>query len=295
MAKELLLAKLSQMEPKKLDASPPLCFLLPCVPAVVFDAARLGRIMRGISTFQIVVPVCAIIRLWVAMESKSKYVVDGSQVGLFLAENLAMSYTLYHLFQLYVSTHDIIHHFNPTAKFVAIKAILGIAVLQSMIIKVVVKKFVSKNSYFTEEFLSEFWSNFALCVESIFLALTHMQAYPMEELRATVASQAEAEETAHLKALELFAAMPQHEHSHEGKEGDDGDEESGAGAIELVSAHDAPAWTPGADEEDWPEEGAAVAGGRPAGAAAADAPAPARAPVRGAARIPAFSEPPREA
>lgn len=37
------------------------------------------------------------------------------------------------LFQLYIATHDLLHEYNSTAKFVAIKAILGIAVLQSMV------------------------------------------------------------------------------------------------------------------------------------------------------------------
>jgi hypothetical protein len=217
-----------------------------------------------------------------------------------LAENLSMSYTLYNLFQLYISTHDIIHAYNPTAKFIAIKAILGIAVLQSMIIKVVVKKFTSKTTYFSDEFLSEYWSNFALCVESVFLALAHNQAYPISELEETVKPFAAHAESAKLRALELFAAAPQHGHgghggSHGGEEDAGGatahDEEappSARGAsIELVERDGVPEWTPGPDTDAnaWPEPAdgsAALREGRPARATAADAPR--------VARIPAFDE-----
>jgi hypothetical protein len=35
------------------------------------------------------------------------------------------------LFQLYVCTHDVLHLYRTTDKFIAIKAVLGIAVLQA--------------------------------------------------------------------------------------------------------------------------------------------------------------------
>ena len=74
---------------------------------------------------------CAFVRLWVKLETKTLVAAHLSSIALFLAENLSMSYTLYCLFQLYVCTHDMIHEYKSTDKFVAIKAILGIAVLQA--------------------------------------------------------------------------------------------------------------------------------------------------------------------
>jgi hypothetical protein len=74
VAREVFLAKLALSEPRKLDASPPLCFLAPWVPAVRVDGKRLDSIMEGLKVFGIVVPACAIVRLWITVESKNKYV-----------------------------------------------------------------------------------------------------------------------------------------------------------------------------------------------------------------------------
>jgi hypothetical protein len=223
---------------------------------------------RGLSVFGVVVPVCAVIRLWVSLESKNSTVVNGSQIGLFAAENAAMSYTLYCIFQLYVSTHDILHHMGTTPKFVAIKAILGIAVLQSMIIKVVIKRIITKRGYFTDEFLSEWWSDFALCCESILLALAQRSAYPVEELMDSDGAVAARRAAAKMHALEL-AATPKagHGHGHGGHAHEEDDEAPRAVAVNI--AQPVAGWR---SEEAWPV-GGAVAGGVPARARREDAPA----------------------
>ena len=74
LAREILLAKLALMEPKKLDASPPLCFLAPFVKAVRVDGHRLDSIMEGLKVFGIVVPACAVVRLWISLEAKNVWV-----------------------------------------------------------------------------------------------------------------------------------------------------------------------------------------------------------------------------
>ena len=74
LAREVLLAKLALQEPKKLDASPPLCFLAPFVKAVRVDGHRLDSIMEGLRVFGIVVPACAVVRLWINLEAKNVWV-----------------------------------------------------------------------------------------------------------------------------------------------------------------------------------------------------------------------------
>ena len=74
LAREILLAKLALMDPKKLDASPPLCFLAPFVKAVRVDGHRLDSIMEGLKVFGIIVPACAVVRLWITLEAKNVWV-----------------------------------------------------------------------------------------------------------------------------------------------------------------------------------------------------------------------------
>ena len=74
LAREILLAKLALMDPKKLDASPPLCFLAPFVKAVRVDGHRLDSIMEGLKVFGIIVPACAVVRLWISLEAKNVWV-----------------------------------------------------------------------------------------------------------------------------------------------------------------------------------------------------------------------------
>lgn len=243
VAKQILLARLSTVEPKKLDASPPLCFLAPCTKAVHMDEKRLDRIMRGLTVFKVVVPVCAFIRIWVRMETKSVVVQDGAKIGLLLAENVAMSYTLYNLFQLYVCTHDLIHHYDSTAKFIAIKAILGIAVLQSMIINVIVKRFVPEDAFFTREMQSDFWADFALCVEAIILAWAHRGAYPCMELFDDGTNAARLENAKKLALIR--AALPKH-HGH-----GDHDDEHVPPTPKVDKAID---WTPDLEDKAWPPD-----------------------------------------
>ena len=45
VAREIILAKMAVQEPKKLDASPPLCFLAPCVKPVTVDCYLLNYLM----------------------------------------------------------------------------------------------------------------------------------------------------------------------------------------------------------------------------------------------------------
>ena len=269
VAREVLLAKLALCEPKKLDASPPLCFLAPCVKAVRVDGPRLDRLMAGLKVFGYVVPTCAIVRLWVTVEAKNSWVIDGSQIGLMLGMNVAMSYTLYWFFQLYVSTHDILHKFKPTDKFIAIKvcgpaasvaypgthavpgspcqAILGIAVFQDMVIKTVMKKYVQEG-YFTAEMLSEFWADFALCCEAILLALAHMTAYPILELADESGGAAARRVAAKTHALEVLA-QPRASHGDE-----EAAEERGAPRIAVVEVNPLAKipWTLDMDEQQWP-------------------------------------------
>jgi hypothetical protein len=263
VAREVFLARLALGKPKKLDASPPLCCLLPCAPEVLCDGPRLDRIMAGLSVFGLVVPACAVVRLWVLMECKNAYILYASSTGLFLLENLAMSYTLYNLFQLYVLTHDLLHHFNTTPKFLAIKAILGIAVLQGMVIKVVVKKFIQPGA-FTIEAKCEFWASFALTVEAIILAHAHGSAYPVEELRDV--HMLARTTAAHTRALELLAA-PEGPHAHPLEDTEAAAAEVHVLELEGPDGGGAPRasepWSGETDDAAWPAPVNAPVGGPP--------------------------------
>ena len=294
VARDIILAKLAVQTPKKLDASPPLCFLAPFVKEKTVDGPRLDRLMSGIKVFAYVVPACAVVRLWITLESQNQWVISGSNIGLLTAENVAMSYTLYCLFQLYISTHDILHHYQPTEKFVAIKAILGIAVLQSMIIKVVCGKFLSKSSYFTVEMMAEFWSDFALCCESIVLALGHKSAYPSGELGDTDGKHAARRKAARAHAMEMLALPPADDHGghgHGGEGGENGhDEEGGQGPaggttkalaidVDPQGAQALSQWSPDMDSQAWP-------------ATHDDAPQPGVAAIRAPAAVGMLEAPP---
>jgi hypothetical protein len=143
------------------------------------------------------------------------------------------------LFQLYVCTHDILHHYRTTDKFIAIKAVLGIAVLQDMIIKVVVKKFI-KPGYFTDEMKSEFWADFALTVEAIILALAHKNAYPVGELADSTGSFAAKRAAAKAHALEMIA-LPRGPHGEVDASGDSPHDEE-APRVEVIELNPAGAY-----------------------------------------------------
>jgi uncharacterized protein YozE (UPF0346 family) len=74
VAREIFLAKLALAPPRKLDASPPLCFLAPFVKEVRVDGPRLDSIMEGLKVFGYVVPACAVVRLWITVEAKNRVV-----------------------------------------------------------------------------------------------------------------------------------------------------------------------------------------------------------------------------
>ncbi len=241
--------------------------------------------MAGMKVFGYVVPACAVVRLWITAEAQNAWIIYGSNIGLMIGENLAMSYTMYCLFQLYVSTHDILHEYKPTDKFVAIKAILGIAVLQDMIIKVVIKKFITKEGYFTDEMLSEFWADFALCCEAILLALAHKKAYPSYELADEGGVHAARRAAARTHALEQLAVPKAHGHGHHAA-GEEEDAEAPAVSVVEINPLATGPWTPDMDAQAWPDDAEA-----PAGAAAGQPALPPAAPAVMAPMVVAASRP----
>jgi len=183
--------------PRKHFSAPPLgCLFWPCLRDHDLSINQLWRVMWLVQQYSYVVPVVAgvslILELSVAPHM-GKYMVK-----VFEQVNKCSALTcLYGLFILYFATHHMLEKWKTTAKFITIKGLLGLFIMQEFVLQYVVEPMLleSDSSCFKHAgFMPGWWSVYnakflgmwATTLESVLMAVLVRVAFPVGEVTGGV-------------------------------------------------------------------------------------------------------------
>eukprot|EP00455_Lapot_gusevi_P022261 TRINITY_DN2317_c0_g2_i3.p1 TRINITY_DN2317_c0_g2~~TRINITY_DN2317_c0_g2_i3.p1 ORF type:complete len:296 (-),score=91.32 TRINITY_DN2317_c0_g2_i3:83-970(-) len=237
---------LEQPAGKLLSVPPCCCCFRSCETEKHLTPSLMDWCLLGTRQFVLVVPFVAFINLWVEIDGNNY---TRAATILKAISTISMFFALYALFIIYQGTKEILHKFESTNKFVAIKLILIISAIQEFIIEVAISDDDSIGSMYDAPAKRAYIMNFVLVFESFILAVLLRRAFPASEieivfkehrerLRATllgqeyVATHPNAQpnpatigfSAAHASVAQPPAAVPLKERNAEAKPEDDGEE-----------------------------------------------------------------------
>jgi len=180
---EALLKALAGYEPRKHFAVPPFgcCFESWCT-AHHLNAGHLIMISKLVRQFTVVAPLGMVIIMWAALAISDDDTFHRLNIILTVAIKISNITCFYGLMILYFSTHDLLHRWNTSSKFVALKVILVINMLQSKIVLVALKDVEVPVCFETRSELVNFYNSFCLVLESLPMAILISRAYPAAEV-----------------------------------------------------------------------------------------------------------------
>ena len=111
---------------------------------------------------------------------------------MFEALKVSGMLAVYGLFVMYKATHELLHEWNTTAKFVAVKLVIGVSTVQDMVIeKLVEDVFPPPPTSCLRDPLHPghlgravvFWRSYLTLIETVVLAGLIIRAFPAEEVK----------------------------------------------------------------------------------------------------------------
>jgi len=102
-----------------------------------------------------------------------------------LAEKFSGFLAIYGLMILYVATHDLLHAWRTTSKFIAIKLVVLLCTFQEMFVGVIAKH-LGVSTFMclgVESHKEHFWSMYLTCLESLLVAFLTTRAFPASEIQ----------------------------------------------------------------------------------------------------------------
>ncbi|XP_051145662.1 uncharacterized protein LOC127261374 [Andrographis paniculata] len=159
------------------------CLMTCCFPAIPLDGRFIRRCKQGCLQFVILKPILVMATL--ILYAKGKYE-DGNfnplQSYLYLTIIYTISYStaLYALAVFYMACRDLLQPFNPVPKFIMIKSVVFLTYWQGVLVFLVAKSGLIKDTNAAAEF-----QNFIICVEMLIAAVGHLYAFPYKEYAGT--------------------------------------------------------------------------------------------------------------
>jgi len=190
-----ILTALAKNGPRKHFAAPPLaCCFSKCMTSFDLSLSHLQALFLMVRQYTIVMPVSGILLtfLFTALPVASTMKVAGMVKYLLMASNILC---LYGLFILYLSTHDVLHAWDTSKKFIAIKVPLVLFVYQEFLIKKLLPGFLNEDSCFQHvgfayhewtEVETEFWGMWAMAIESVGVAVLIRRAFTANDIRKPI-------------------------------------------------------------------------------------------------------------
>jgi len=174
---------------QKYHAVPPIgCCCALCMTPRAFTTQDMLCIVNCLRQFVVAVPCFALMHMWAVVAlPKTGGIYNLQNVSMFVqvGQILSAIVALHGLFCLYKATHDVLHEWSTTRKFVAIKLILIVEMYQKILInKLVEHKDRSGNEgcLLLGEHRAAFWAMWWLVPESLLMTYLMWKAFPASEL-----------------------------------------------------------------------------------------------------------------
>lgn len=187
MAGQRIVAVLASQGAQRHFAQPPLCCVLhACMSPGYLSVSHLLWLVTGLRQFVFAMPSLAVLVLWAAIVLEPA---QTQRVAMFasILSKLSTLLALYCLFVLYRATHEVLHAWHTTAKFVSIKLFLLVALVQEPIVGAIVGHGDGEGQCLRGTNRANFWAMWLLSVETIGMAVLLRRAFPAEELEAEAA------------------------------------------------------------------------------------------------------------
>uniref|UniRef100_A0A7S1LNZ4 Uncharacterized protein n=1 Tax=Alexandrium catenella TaxID=2925 RepID=A0A7S1LNZ4_ALECA len=193
---EVVVRALAMQGPRSHWSAPPLgCCFRPCLPEHDLSVRSLSTMFLLVRQFVLLTPAVGIL----GMVFLTAFQLDWLARALWYMKMALLTSSLlclYGLFVTYWSTHDLLHRWNTTSKFVAIKVVLVVMAYQEFLLEHVGPRILKdRNSCFKsagfhvlewEAVECRYWSMFLLTIEMMFMALALRRAFPAKELRQPI-------------------------------------------------------------------------------------------------------------
>lgn len=196
MGKQML-AGLNNEGPKPHFAVPPFgCCFVKCCPHILLKPWHLLLARNFIRQYATIVVVGSLVSMWcaLAMDPSRMHTVRS---WISMLTKLAAFVCIYGLFILYKASHNLLHHWNPTTKFISLKLVVVLMAYQELMIKLAIKHLSPAGTHclavegVTGELATElqnqnrehFNSMYFVALESILVAYLVRRAFPASELK----------------------------------------------------------------------------------------------------------------
>ncbi|CAE8672196.1 unnamed protein product [Polarella glacialis] len=188
---DIITEALAKQGPKPHFAVPPFfCFFVSCFRQHDMGPKHLLRVSWLVRQYVYVMFGLSIFGMWVSMSWAAE---SAEHLKLIMSGVLKVSglTAVYGLFVLYKATHDLLHEWNTTVKFLSIKFVILLSMVQKRILGLLIDKFRKKeNSCLIEpghpdnlEQVVNFWCQFLIVLETILMICLLRRAFPVEELK----------------------------------------------------------------------------------------------------------------
>jgi len=182
---------------RKHFGGPPLgCFLRPCLRKHDLSINQLWKVMWLVQQYSYAAPVIASVSLILELSmepAKGKYMVKAIEQ---VTKCSALT-CLYGLFILYSATHHILEKWKTTAKFITVKGLLILFIIQELVLQFVIEPMLleSGSSCFKHAGFMPFWWSvynakflgmWAITLESVLMVVLVRVAFPVEEVTGDV-------------------------------------------------------------------------------------------------------------
>jgi len=168
---------------------PPLCCVVPAMPCFFRDGAEpfqkrlLARIRITIRQYCVVAPVTVFLVDGLLISERFDMPVFGAVLeGL---QTVSMTLCLHALFMLYQATRDVLHRYHTTAKFMTIKSMILLSLVQKIVVTYVVASGVlpTASKVISTSDCAIRLQALLLLLELPFLQVVVNKAFPAEELQ----------------------------------------------------------------------------------------------------------------
>ncbi|CAK9045421.1 Putative ankyrin repeat protein RF_0381 [Durusdinium trenchii] len=188
---EVIIQAVQAYGPQKYFAVPPLgCLFMKCVRPHHVTANQLlwvSRLVKQYGYAQVILNTCYIYTRQTMVAGSARAQVLATFENVLKVSGLL---AVYGLFVMYKATHELLHDWKTTAKFLSVKLIIGLSTLQKMLLRKIVEVFPPHEGSCLLDPLHPkdldralaYWSSYLTLLETILLACLVIKAFPAEEV-----------------------------------------------------------------------------------------------------------------
>lgn len=185
-----IVTALEQQGPKPYFATPPFfCCCAGIFPKHLLTPRHFLRIIALVKQYIYMQLFFSVFGLWAEM-SLDEHLAHKISTWTKIILKVSGMIGIYGLFVMYKATHDILEHWNTTRKFIAIKFVILLSIVQNRLLGFLLQKFrrkdqtclVSTENPHDLSHVTNFWAQFLLVCETILMVYLLSKAFPAEEV-----------------------------------------------------------------------------------------------------------------